>query len=71
MVTQFALDLFKDPFFIGFNKELDRLSNVHQAASPSALCTILTPGPLSPGLICPGNSGVSGAGTFAETSLPL
>jgi molecular chaperone IbpA len=33
MVTQFALDLFKDPFFIGFNKELDRLSNVHQAAT--------------------------------------
>lgn len=32
MVTQFALDLFKDPFFIGFNRELDRLSNVHQAA---------------------------------------
>lgn len=33
MVTQFALDLFKDPFFIGFNKELDRLSSVHQAAT--------------------------------------
>jgi molecular chaperone IbpA len=33
MVTQFALDLFKDPFFIGFNKELDRLSNVHQVAT--------------------------------------
>lgn len=32
MVTQFALDLLKDPFFIGFNRELDRLSNVHQAA---------------------------------------
>lgn len=33
MVTQFALDLFKDPFFIGFNRELDRLSSVHQAAT--------------------------------------
>lgn len=33
MVTQFALDLFKDPFFIGFNRELDRMTNVHNAAS--------------------------------------
>jgi molecular chaperone IbpA len=33
MVTQFAMDLFKDPFFIGFNRELDRIANVHQAAS--------------------------------------
>jgi molecular chaperone IbpA len=33
MVTQFALDLFKDPFFIGFNKEIDRLTNVHQTAT--------------------------------------
>ena len=32
MVTQFALDLFKDPFFIGFNKEMARLSNVHREA---------------------------------------
>lgn len=33
MVTQFAMDLFKDPFFIGFNRELDRIANVHQSAS--------------------------------------
>ena len=33
MVTQFALDLFKDPFFIGFNKEMDRLSSVYQTAT--------------------------------------
>jgi molecular chaperone IbpA len=33
MVTTFAMDLFKDPFFIGFNRELDRMSNVHQAAT--------------------------------------
>jgi len=29
MVTQFAMDLFKDPFFIGFNRELDRLNQAH------------------------------------------
>ena len=29
MVTTFAMDLFKDPFFIGFNRELDRLNKVH------------------------------------------
>jgi len=29
MVTTFAMDLFKDPFFIGFNRELDRLSQAH------------------------------------------
>ena len=33
MVTQFALDLFKDPFFIGFNRELDRMASVHSMAS--------------------------------------
>jgi len=32
MVSSFALDLFKDPFFIGFNRELDRLNNVHREA---------------------------------------
>ena len=32
MVTHFALDLFNDPFFIGFNRELDRLSNIHREA---------------------------------------
>ena len=29
MVTTFAMDLFKDPFFIGFNRELDRLNQAH------------------------------------------
>lgn len=33
MVTNFAMDLFRDPFFIGFNRELDRMSSVHQAAT--------------------------------------
>ena len=33
MVTQFAMDLFRDPFFIGFNRELERMSAVHQAAT--------------------------------------
>ena len=33
MVSSFALDLFKDPFFIGFNRELDRLSNIHREAT--------------------------------------
>jgi molecular chaperone IbpA len=33
MVTQFAMDLFRDPFFIGFNRELERMATVHQAAT--------------------------------------
>ena len=33
MVTHFALDLFNDPFFIGFNRELDRLSHIHREAT--------------------------------------
>jgi molecular chaperone IbpA len=33
MVTHFALDLFKDPFFIGFNDMFDRLNTVHTTAS--------------------------------------
>lgn len=33
MVTQFTMDLFKDPFFIGFNRELERMADVHQAAT--------------------------------------
>lgn len=33
MVTQFAMDLFKDPFFIGFNRELDRINNVYREAT--------------------------------------
>ena len=32
MVTTYAMDLFKDPFFIGFNRTLDRLNSVHTAA---------------------------------------
>jgi len=33
MVSSWSLDLFKDPFFIGFNRELDRLSNIHREAT--------------------------------------
>jgi molecular chaperone IbpA len=33
MVSSFALDLFNDPIFIGFNRELDRLSNIHREAT--------------------------------------
>ena len=33
MVTNFAMDLFRDPFFIGFNRELDRMAHVHQTAT--------------------------------------
>ena len=33
MVTTYTWDLFKDPFFIGFNHTLDRLNSVHTAAS--------------------------------------
>jgi len=32
MVTTFAWDLFKDPFFIGFNREVERLNNIHREA---------------------------------------
>ena len=32
MVSSFTLDLFKDPFFIGFNRELDRIHNIHNVA---------------------------------------
>ena len=35
MVTQFAMDLFNDPFFIGFNRELSRLNTAHQTNSQS------------------------------------
>lgn len=37
MVSSYALDLFKDPFFIGFNRELERfnsLSKVNNGAFP-------------------------------------
>ena len=33
MVTTYTWDLFKDPFFIGFNREIERMANVHNAAS--------------------------------------
>ena len=33
MVSSFTLDLFKDPFFIGFNRELDRFNTVHNVAT--------------------------------------
>lgn len=33
MVTTYTLDLFKDPFFIGFNREIERMASVHNAAS--------------------------------------
>jgi len=35
MVTQFAMDLFNDPFFIGFNRELSRLNTAHKVNSQS------------------------------------
>jgi molecular chaperone IbpA len=35
MVTQFAMDLFNDPFFIGFNRELNRLNTAHKTNSQS------------------------------------
>lgn len=35
MVSNFAMDLFNDPFFIGFNRELNRLNNAHKTNSQS------------------------------------
>jgi len=35
MVTQIAMDLFNDPFFIGFNRELSRLNTAHKVNSQS------------------------------------
>jgi molecular chaperone IbpA len=35
MVTQFGMDLFNDPFFIGFNRELNRLNHAHKTNSQS------------------------------------
>jgi molecular chaperone IbpA len=35
MVTQFAMDLFNDPFFIGWNRDLARLNNAHRTNSQS------------------------------------
>jgi molecular chaperone IbpA len=35
MVTKLAMDLFNDPFFIGFNRELNRLNHAHKINSQS------------------------------------
>jgi molecular chaperone IbpA len=35
MVSNLAMDLFNDPFFIGFNKELSRLNNAYKTNSQS------------------------------------
>jgi molecular chaperone IbpA len=35
MVTNFAMDLFNDPFFIGWNRDLARLNNAHKTNSHS------------------------------------
>ena len=35
MVSNFAMDLFNDPFFIGFNRELGRLNTAHKTNSQS------------------------------------
>ncbi len=35
MVSSYTLDLFKDPFFIGFNRELERFGNLHKVNSQS------------------------------------
>ena len=35
MVTKYDMDLFNDPFFIGFNRELSRLNTAHQTNSQS------------------------------------
>jgi molecular chaperone IbpA len=35
MATNFAMDLFNDPFFIGFNRDLARLNNAHRVNSQS------------------------------------
>jgi len=33
MVNALTLDLFRDPFFIGFNREIERMSQLHQTAA--------------------------------------
>ena len=35
MVSNLAMDLFNDPFFIGFNKELNRLNSAYKTNSQS------------------------------------
>jgi len=33
MVTTFGMDFFNDPFFIGFNRDFDKLSKIHTHAT--------------------------------------
>jgi molecular chaperone IbpA len=33
MVTTFGMDFFNDPFFIGFNRDFDKLSRIHTHAT--------------------------------------
>jgi molecular chaperone IbpA len=35
MVSNFAMDLFNDPFFIGFNRDLGRLNSAHKTNTTS------------------------------------
>ena len=35
MVNTLAMDLFNDPFFIGFNRDFERLSRIHNHATQS------------------------------------
>ena len=35
MVTKYTMDLFNDPFFIGFNRELNRLNTAYKTNSQS------------------------------------
>lgn len=36
MVSTFGMDLFKDPFFIGWNRQLERLINIDETAAKAA-----------------------------------
>ena len=36
MVSTFGMDLFKDPFFIGWNKQLERFINIDESAAKAA-----------------------------------
>jgi len=35
MVTTYTMDLFRDPFFIGFGRELEKLNNLHKTNNQS------------------------------------
>jgi molecular chaperone IbpA len=35
MVTTYTMDLFRDPFFIGFGRELEKLNSLHKTNSQS------------------------------------